>query len=119
MFEYSATVERVVDADTFLVLIDLGFHVFTRQRVRLQNVYTPESNTPEGKRATAFVRALVEGKEVTVITHHDRQERYGRYLADVWLGDVRLGGVDINTRVQEFVGEPQGQGAGKEKTKSR
>lgn len=42
-YEYAARVANVVDADTLDLPIDLGFGVFTKQRVRL---YGPD---PDGK----------------------------------------------------------------------
>lgn len=95
MFEYAARVERVVDGDTLLLLLDLGFHVFRRERVRLRDVFVAESSTIEGKRAHEFCRALVEGKNVVVVTRRDRTDSYGRYLADVRVGDV-----DVNARLR-------------------
>ena len=34
-FTYSASIERIVDGDTVDVMVDLGFKMFTRQRVRI------------------------------------------------------------------------------------
>lgn len=42
MFVYKATVRRVVDGDTLDLLIDLGFGVLHKTRVRLHGVNTPE-----------------------------------------------------------------------------
>ena len=45
MFEYEATLDRVVDGDTIDVLIDLGFNIHTKKRVRIFGINTPESRT--------------------------------------------------------------------------
>ena len=45
MYEYNATVERVVDGDTIDCIIDLGFHTWKKIRVRLEGINTPESRT--------------------------------------------------------------------------
>lgn len=63
MHEYKAIIERAVDGDTYILLIDVGFDILTRQRVRLSRINTPELSTPEGK------------------------DVYGRYLAEVTLED--------------------------------
>ena len=43
---YNATLERIVDGDTFDCCLDLGFDVkLHKQRVRLQGIDTPESRT--------------------------------------------------------------------------
>jgi micrococcal nuclease len=45
-FVYNATLERIVDGDTFDCCIDLGFDVkLHKQRVRLSGIDTPESRT--------------------------------------------------------------------------
>ena len=65
MYEYSCIIERVVDGDTVDVNINLGFDVWTKQRVRLKGVDTPESRTRDlrekkfGKLATARVEELI------------------------------------------------------------
>jgi micrococcal nuclease len=93
MFIYQATVEKVVDGDTLDLQVDLGFGVFTRQRVRLLGINAPEHNTPGGKKATAFVQAWVteHGPTFTVRTSKDKREKYGRYLATVLSDTKELG----------------------------
>ena len=41
-YRYRARLERVVDGDTIDVLIELGFYVTLRERVRLEGIDTPE-----------------------------------------------------------------------------
>ena len=69
MYEYKATIVRVVDGDTVDVDIDLGFDVWLRsQRIRLFGVDTPECRTrnkatkAHGLLAKAYVqKALIVG----------------------------------------------------------
>lgn len=93
MYIYQATVDRVVDGDTLDLRIDLGFSVFTTQRVRLLGINAAEHNTDMGKKATAFVEAWVveHGPTFTVRTHKDQKEKYGRYLALILSGASDLG----------------------------
>ena len=43
-FVYNATLDRIVDGDTFDCVLDLGFDVkLHKQRVRLAGIDTPES----------------------------------------------------------------------------
>ena len=45
-FVYNATLDRIVDGDTFDCILDLGFDVkLHKQRVRLSGIDTPESRT--------------------------------------------------------------------------
>ena len=74
-FVYNATLDRIVDGDTFDCVLDLGFDVkLHKQRVRLAGIDTPESriNTkryPErtqekvmGKAAKERLKELCTGK---------------------------------------------------------
>jgi len=91
LYTYAATIINVVDADTFDVVIDLGFEVSIKQRLRLQGIDTPERKTSEGRAAQAFLLSLIEkhGRGVTVNTKS--KEKYGRWLAKVVLsGDIDL-----------------------------
>lgn len=54
-------------------------------KLRLYGINAPELTSPEGKSAKAFLVALVEGKPVTLLTIKDRQEKYGRFLATIFL----------------------------------
>ena len=45
MYEYDAKVLRVVDGDTVDALIDIGFSVWVKKRIRLHGINAPESRT--------------------------------------------------------------------------
>ena len=45
MNAYECQITRVVDGDTVDCLINLGFNVIIRQRVRMYGINTPESRT--------------------------------------------------------------------------
>jgi micrococcal nuclease len=75
MYEYSCKVERVVDGDTIDVVLDLGFDILYKSRVRLYGIDTPESRTrnldekARGKMAGAFLKeAIDKGKKVIIQT---------------------------------------------------
>jgi hypothetical protein len=83
LFSYKAFVERVVDADTLIVKIDLGFETWIRQYLRLRGINAPELDTEEGKKAKAFVERELS-KAPHVILTSSRSDKYDRYLADVF-----------------------------------
>lgn len=53
--KYFGQVLRVIDGDTFEVLIDLGFGVSQKFSVRLDGIDTPEKNTVKGKQALEYL----------------------------------------------------------------
>jgi endonuclease YncB( thermonuclease family) len=83
-FTYNATVIRVIDGDTLHVSIDLGFHVHTSQTIRLARVNAWEMTEPRGVVARAYVLNRIVGCELLRIST-SKQEKYGRWLAEVWL----------------------------------
>lgn len=94
-----SSVEKVVDGDTVDVIIDLGFDILTRQRVRLLGIDTPESRTsdPEEKKYGLLSKKQLkhwldeEKYEQVEIRCQERDSRgkFGRVLGEVW---VRMGG---------------------------
>lgn len=93
LYTYRARVERVVDADTLLVWIDLGFELGLRQYLRLRGINMPELDTRLGKRAADFVTTQL--KEVSeIILCSSKHDIFDRYLADVFIpapnGDIYL-----------------------------
>ena len=91
MYEYEILkVERVVDGDTVDVIVDLGFEIFRRERIRLQGVDTPESATRDLREKTlglatkAFVSEWCgKQKRLVAQTVKDENEKYGRFLARI------------------------------------
>lgn len=90
MYEYTGVVTNVVDGDTLDIVVDLGFDIHTKKRVRLLDIDTPEIFGPNsreefdrGVEAREFVKKAVLGKKVTLVTHKDKTGKYGRYLADI------------------------------------
>jgi len=82
LYTYEAELERVVDGDTIIVRIDLGFNVLKRERIRLRGVDAAEIETDEGKKAEKFVRKKLKGIEKVILRTH-WHDMYGRYVADV------------------------------------
>tara|TARA_R110002020_G_scaffold114283_2_gene262879 strand:- start:11 stop:433 length:423 start_codon:yes stop_codon:yes gene_type:complete len=99
MYEYSCKVKRVVDGDTCDVILDLGFNILHKCRVRLYGIDTPESRTrnkdekARGFLAKAFLQDAIDaGEEVVIQTKlKDSKGKFGRVL-----GDVVVDGVNIN-----------------------
>ena len=85
MYEYKVkSVERVIDGDTVDVILDLGFGLFKKERVRIAGVDTPEKRTRNlkekklGYDATAFAEQWFSEGDITIRTEKDG--KYGRML---------------------------------------
>jgi len=99
MYEYSCKVDRVVDGDTIDVVLDRGFDILYRCRVRLYGIDTPESRTRNkdekvrGKLAGSFLQDAVDkGNKVIIETKlKDSKGKFGRVL-----GNVIVDGKNIN-----------------------
>ena len=91
-YQYKAEVRRVVDGDTFDILIDLGFDTYRHGRVRLYGINTPESRTKNleekkmGLAAKEFTDQWIKkaNSKVKIETILNKNEKYGRILARVW-----------------------------------
>lgn len=104
LYKYACKLHRVVDGDTLDINLDLGFHVWKRERIRLYGIDTPEifgpNATEEGKAAKAFVeqwfadRARQEGILVYESLRYDVKDKYGRGLGTITF--YELGGTAYN-----------------------
>ena len=95
MYEYRIKeIIKIIDGDTVDVLIDLGFNVFHKERVRLNRIDTPETATKDiveknyGLEAKAYVIDWL-GKQKQIIIQTYKDDKYGRLLADFY-GDNRV-----------------------------
>ena len=91
MFEYNATVTRVVDGDTIDAIVDLGFSTFKKVRIRMHGINAPESRTrdlEEKKKGLAakarLVEMLEENKNEFILVSHG-VGKFGRCLGEIFL----------------------------------
>ena len=92
MYEYKATIKRVVDGDSIYVDIDLGFDVWLRnQSIRLYGIDTPECRQKDKARkahgllAKEYVqKALVVGRTYALRTKE--KGKFGRFLGEFKTG---------------------------------
>jgi len=95
MYEYKAKVHRIIDGDTIDVVIDLGFEMSSRQRLRLYGIDTPEVRTRDleekarGKAAKARLLQMINGCKREVIIQTLKRGKYGRILAKILNPDTR------------------------------
>jgi micrococcal nuclease len=90
-YTYRAVVRRWVDGDTVHVDIDLGLRKWAHDEpLRLLGVNAPDRKPLKAKATAWMVDAAPPGTAVVVRTYLDEEDRYGRLLAEVWLGDLLL-----------------------------
>ena len=93
---------KVLDGDTIDVLIDLGFDLFKKERVRIAGVDTPEKRTRNleekelGIDATNWMKQKLEDtingdEELTIRTElKGGVGKYGRLLGWLYVGDADI-----------------------------
>jgi endonuclease YncB( thermonuclease family) len=100
VYEYQARLVRPVDADTLILHIDLGMHVWQHDvRIRAAGLNAPELSTVEGSAALRWVidwfgQHCPDGL-LTVKTQKDRNDNYGRLLGTITAPD----GACLNTEL--------------------
>lgn len=91
MYTYKALIIDVYDGDTVTALIDLGLHVKIQGRIRLKGINTPElhgARRADGLISKARTEELVLNKEVIIKTYRDKQEKYGRWLGEIFMNET-------------------------------
>ena len=96
MYEYKGRIVNVVDGDTYDAVLELGFYISHRIRIRLKDLDTPEIYRPEndaelehGRAARDYVRMLVEkNPDVRVRTYKQKATSFGRFVADITITDA-------------------------------
>ena len=97
MYEYKFKLDRVVDGDTIDVVIDLGFSILHKCRVRLLGIDTPESRTRDldekarGKLAKDFLSfCLASSDEHIIKTSVDSKGKFGRVLGTIYCDESNI-----------------------------
>lgn len=88
MYDYRATVIKVLDADTIDVDVDLGISIHVMLRIRVEGINAPENSTLEGRYATAWAREMMPaGAKLLIHTKKDtgQGDKFGRWLASISL----------------------------------
>jgi micrococcal nuclease len=95
-YTYQAKIDRVVDGDTLILEIDLGFHLTCKQSVRLLGLNAPEMHAQDeqerikARNAREFVqdwcntRSDVDTNEWPFAVSTSKSDSFGRWLGHVW-----------------------------------
>ena len=99
MYQYKATVDRVVDGDTVDLVIDLGFKITTHQRIRLAEINTPETynvkrDSEEYKKGMVskeyVLKRMADNNNEVIIETDKLTGKYGRYIGTIRLADSEV-----------------------------
>jgi len=100
LYHYKAVATSVYDGDTCTVDIDLGLHTWVKgEKLRLMRIDAPEvkgKTRSKGLVSRDYLRSLILNKEILIETIKDAKEKYGRYLAEIWLEDGGGNLININ-----------------------
>ena len=100
---YRAKLDRVVDADTIDAMIDVGFDIWVKKRIRYKGIDTWESRTRDLEEKKKGLAAKARNKEllveVSAKSGYFRLKsygvgKYGRVLGEIFIQDAK--GVDMN-----------------------
>lgn len=93
-YVYNAKVINIVDGDTVDVNVDLGFNIFFKVRLRLNGINTPELKESDpvkremANKAKARVAELIKDRDVIIESR--KMDKYGRYLADIYVDSLHV-----------------------------
>jgi micrococcal nuclease len=98
MYEYAIKeIVKIVDGDTIDIVIDLGFSLSKKERVRLAGIDSPESRTKDleekamGIEAKEFLaRRLKDGEPSNLFVKTEKDGKYGRMLGWIFIGKTNL-----------------------------
>tara|TARA_R110002126_G_scaffold6247_2_gene32912 strand:+ start:169 stop:522 length:354 start_codon:yes stop_codon:yes gene_type:complete len=103
MYTYNATVNRIIDGDTIVANVDLGFDIWKTTTIRFYGINTPESRTRDleekarGNAATVRLTEILESNNNIFILKSHGVGKYGRCLGELFV--ETLGETAIHTQL--------------------
>lgn len=89
VYVYRAVALRVIDGDTFVARVDLGFEVDRRIHVRLRGINAPEHNRPGGIESMVFLTELLlpdtRDPTLLLLRSYKDQQSFARWICDAWI----------------------------------
>ena len=90
-FSYNATVVKIIDGDTVDALVDVGFSIMTKKRIRFRGINTPESRTRDKEEKVRGLAA--KDRVVELLSENDNKfvlkshgvGKYGRCLGELFV----------------------------------
>jgi micrococcal nuclease len=104
LYFYKAKIISVYDGDTVTAVMDLGFNITNKIKIRLHGINAPEirgKQRPEGLKSRDYLRSLILDKEVIIQTLKDKKGKYGRYIGIIHLEDKNINELLVESRHAE------------------
>ena len=92
-YRYKAKLIRIIDGDTIVALIDLGFEIATRKKIRLYGINAPETRTLLEKEKAAGILAKQRLEELLGASNGEFElishgwGKFGRCLGEIFIND--------------------------------
>ena len=90
MYEYKVAITRVVDGDTVDGLVDIGFDIHKKIRIRLMGIDTPESRTRDleekakGLASKARLKEILKNNKGKIVLKSHGVGKFGRCLGELF-----------------------------------
>jgi micrococcal nuclease len=97
-YVYKAFITSVFDGDSCTAKLDLGMRVSMDIKIRLYGINAPEMRGGEkgnGVRSREYLRNLILGKDVIIKTYKDKTEKYGRWLAEIFVDNQSVNNIMV------------------------
>ena len=89
-YNYNAKVGKVIDGDSVILLVDVGFRLSIEMNIRLTGINAPELNSVDDKerfvarQAKEYLQSLLTpGSKVTIKTSKPRKDKFGKWQAEI------------------------------------
>jgi|TARA_B100001964_G_scaffold229657_1_gene282224 micrococcal nuclease len=96
MYTYKAELVRVVDGDTIDCIIDLGFDIKLKERVRLKGIDAPETRTKDlnekkfGNAAKERLKQLLLDEFILTTERKGSRGKYGRLIGTLMVNNINI-----------------------------
>lgn len=97
LYTYSVEIVRVIDGDTVVANVDLGFDTWRHnEHLRLYAIDAPETNEPGHDEATDALAGRLAGQVVYICTvkaarsDNEKTGSFGRYLATLYVNGENI-----------------------------
>ena len=114
-YTFKAELVRVIDGDTIVARLNLGFYMTAELSLRLARINAPEMNSKDplereaARRATLTLRSLLDRTPLYIVTR--KSDKYGRFLAECYIPGTDLEEqINVNDYLLETgMAKPYGQ----------